>query len=158
MNIQEIKSAEWGMSLEGIGKVVEGRDDINQCIGIIIRTIRGTDPFRPLFGCDLFQYLDAPHGVAAPGMAKEIANAIKLWEPRVDVKKVSYIIEEKRILFSVDWKLIGVIGGVGSVVVPVEFEPENKPNPGPGPGIPTYLLATEDNESLITENDEQIII
>lgn len=158
MNIQEIKSAEWGMSLNSIGEVVEGRDDINQCIGIIIRSIRGTDPFRPLFGCDLFQYLDLTQKVAAPGMAKEIANAVGLWEPRIDVKKVSYKIEEKRILFSVDWQLIGVIGGVGSVVVPVEFEQEGGTNPNPNPGLPTYLLSTESNEVITTEDGEKITL
>lgn len=158
MNIQEIKSAEWGISLNGFGEVVQGKDDINQCIMIIVRTIRGTDPFRPLFGCDLYQFIDQPQAIAGPGMAKEIANAVNLWEPRVEVKKVSYLIEEKKIIFSVDWELIGVINDGGTMVVPFDFEPTGNSGGGNGPGFKTVFLSTEENDIFETQENELIVI
>lgn len=152
MNINEIRSAEWGISLNGIGKVVEGNDDINQCIGIIIRTIKGTDPFRPNFGCDLLRYIDVPQRLAAPGMAKEIADALALWEPRIDVRVVSYRIEESRILFSVDWRLIGSNGSTINSLIDYYY---NNISDNPIiPELPTILLTSESYEVIATEDEE----
>lgn len=154
-NIDNIRSAEWGISLNEFGSVVEGNDDINQCIGIIIRTIKGTDPFRPNFGCDILRYLDLTKRLAAPGLAKEIGEAIKLWETRIDVKRVSYQIEEKRILFSVDWNLLGAEGMRNNALIDLYFSQDtyNPVNPIV-PTLPNYYLSTESYEALITEDGE----
>lgn len=155
MNINEIRSAEWGISLNEIGAVVEGNDDINQCIAIIVRTIKGTDPFRPNFGCDILRYLDLTKRLAAPGLAKEIGDAIKLWEPRIEVKRVSYQIEENRIVFSVDWNLRGAEGIKNNALIDLYFEQERENQIKPiTPTLPTYVLSTETYEMLMTEEGE----
>jgi phage baseplate assembly protein W len=91
-----IKSADWSMKLDipgepgsGLGNVVQGIADVNQCIQIILTTPRGSDPLRPTFGADVWQYIDYPINAAVPAIVGEVTAAITLWEPRVKVISVS---------------------------------------------------------------------
>lgn len=96
--LADITSADWSLCLDsstpseaigsGIGNVVQGIADINQCIGIILSTPQGTDPLRPTFACDLWRLLDAPLTVARPALVRDIVEAITKWEPRVRVLSV----------------------------------------------------------------------
>jgi len=104
ITLDDIPSADWSLMLDssavqslsqpvpaagaGIGKVVQGIADINQCIAIILATPKGSDPLRPTFACDLWQWIDAPVNVARPALVKEIVEAITKWEPRVRVLSV----------------------------------------------------------------------
>ncbi|MGH7814677.1 MAG: GPW/gp25 family protein [Candidatus Binataceae bacterium] len=97
--LADITSADWSLKLDsvigvnatgdGIGSVVQGIDDVNQCIAIILSTPKGSDPLRPTFGADLWQYIDAPIDSASPAIVREIHSAISLWEPRVKLISVS---------------------------------------------------------------------
>jgi uncharacterized protein len=94
----DIASADWSLMLDssspsgrsgsGIGQVVQGVTDINQCIGIILSTPKGSDPLRPTFACDLWRWIDAPLTIARPNLVREIVEAITKWEPRVRVLSV----------------------------------------------------------------------
>src|SRR5581483_8512823 len=96
--LTDITSADWSLMLDqnspsglpgsGIGNVVQGVADINQCISIILATPHGSDPLRPTFACDLWQWLDAPINIARPHLVREIVEAITRWEPRVRVLSV----------------------------------------------------------------------
>jgi uncharacterized protein len=72
----------------GIGNVVQGVADINQCVGIILGTPKGSDPLRPTFACDLGRWIDAPLTVARPNLVREIVEALTIWEPRIRVLSV----------------------------------------------------------------------
>src|SRR6266851_3928348 len=88
----DIQSADWSLMLDrssvsqaaaaGLGSVVQGVADVNQCIAIILGTPKGADPLRPTFGADIWQYIDYPIQAAIPAIAREITEAITLWEPR----------------------------------------------------------------------------
>jgi len=98
ITLADIQSADWSLMLDasgttqmsgsGIGQVVQGLADINQCIAIILATPKGSDPLRPNFACDLWRWLDAPITVARPHLVREIVEAITIWEPRVRVLSV----------------------------------------------------------------------
>src|ERR1700758_1970296 len=98
VTLDDITSADWSLMLDsssptqmsgsGIGSVVQGVADINQCIGIILATPKGSDPLRPTFACDLWRWIDAPITVARPNLVREIVEAITKWEPRVRVLSV----------------------------------------------------------------------
>lgn len=115
MNIQDIKSADWSLGKSGLGAVVEGIDDINQCIVIILSTLKGSDPLRPLFGCDVWQWVDRPLSVSVPFLKRAIREAIDLWEPRVLVTSIDYVYQDASgdtagsvlsgVRFKVAWKL-----------------------------------------------------
>jgi uncharacterized protein len=93
--LAEIKSADWSLMLDsaglagsGIGSVVTGVDDVDQCIAIILTTPKGSDVLRPTFGTDLWKYIDAPISQAGPAVVREVTQSITQWEPRVKVLSV----------------------------------------------------------------------
>ena len=81
----------WQIKLNGkllTGEIVSGLDDISQALRIILNTPRGSDPLRPLFGCNLIDYLDWPENEALAFIIREIFEAIGLWEPRINLYQV----------------------------------------------------------------------
>jgi phage baseplate assembly protein W len=87
--LADISSADWSLKVGSIGAVVEGIDDIDQCIGIILTTPKGSDPLRPTFGADLWQYIDDPISVVIPSIVREVSAAIAMWEPRVTIQSIN---------------------------------------------------------------------
>lgn len=90
MTIKDIHTTEWQMSTDGVGMVAQGLDDVRQCINIILLTRKGSDPLRPEFGCDLYQYIDKPVNTALPQMIKAMLEALSQWEPRVNVLAITH--------------------------------------------------------------------
>jgi uncharacterized protein len=95
MTLADITSADWSLELDapgepgsGIGNVVQGLSDVNQCIRIILTTPKGSDPLRPTFGADVWRYIDAPINAAIPAIVREVTEAITRWEPRVTVVSI----------------------------------------------------------------------
>jgi len=91
VTLEEIRAADWSLALDrngGLGRVVEGIDDVNQAIEIILTTPKGSDPLRPTFGADLWQYIDFPINAAVAGIVREVTDAVTQWEPRVKLLSV----------------------------------------------------------------------
>jgi phage baseplate assembly protein W len=103
MELKDLTSVDWSFGLEEFGDIVQGDNDIAQCIFIIVTTQKGTDPLRPTFGVDLLSYIDKPVNIAAANLTRELADQINEWEPRVTVKKVSYKIEQAQITYMIEW-------------------------------------------------------
>ena len=89
VTLADITSADWSLKLDAIGSVVQGLQDIAQCITIILTTPRGSDPLRPTFGADLWRFIDSPINAAVPAIVREVGAAIAMWEPRVVVESVN---------------------------------------------------------------------
>jgi uncharacterized protein len=98
ITLSDITSADWSLELDstaggvagaGIGGVVQGLQDVNQCVQIILTTPKGSDPLRPTFAVDLWKYIDYPISAATPAIVREVTEAILLWEPRIDLLKVA---------------------------------------------------------------------
>ncbi len=123
VTLDQIVSADWSLMLDrtaaqiglasGIGAVVQGVEDVNQCITIILTTPKGSDPLRPTFGCDLWQYLDVPITLAVPHIVREVTEALTIWEPRIRVIAVTAALAPKpaasqlgaSLQISVTWQL-----------------------------------------------------
>jgi phage baseplate assembly protein W len=118
VTLDDITSADWSLCLDsstpteaigsGIGNVVQGIADINQCIGISLSTPQGSDPLRPTFACDLWRLLDAPITVARPALVRDIVEAITKWEPRVRVLSVVVNLvggTQSNLLITIVWQL-----------------------------------------------------
>lgn len=90
--------------MEKIGEVVTEVDDINQCISIILNTVKGSDPLRPLFGCDAFLFLDKPVNVAIPNIIKAIVEAVGIWEKRAVIRTVQHETAEDGLTFRIGWE------------------------------------------------------
>lgn len=74
------------------GAYVQGVDDIKQTWGIILNTVKGSDPLRPTFGCGVFDYIDKPVSVFASEFASQVITDLERWEQRATIKKVGYSI------------------------------------------------------------------
>lgn len=100
--ITQVTSQDWQLALGQSQAIVEGQDDIAQCIDTIMKTQLGSDPLRPTFGTN-YDALDQPINIAAPRMVQSFTDAINIWEKRAKVKKIFYTIEESRIVFTNQW-------------------------------------------------------
>jgi Bacteriophage baseplate protein W len=133
ITLDEIQSADWSLALDtsigeggsnsallpgaGLGNVVQGIADINQCIGIILSTPPGSDPLRPTFACDLWRLIDTPITVARPQLVREIVEGITKWEPRVRVLCVVVNLAGgtlANLLMTIVWQLKVDVSGVGN--------------------------------------------
>ena len=83
--------------------VVQGFDDIEQCIFNILSTRKGTDVTRPEFGSNYFDYIDAPEDVFVPNAVREVVLAVQTWEKRAVIDKVVFSGNAPEITMSVHW-------------------------------------------------------
>lgn len=104
--LSDVTSQDWSLSLTP-GEIVQGMDDIQQCIYIILTTQKGTDPTRPDFGCGIFEYIDRPLSIAAPNMKKEIIFAIATYEPRAQITQITHTVEYSKLTFNIEWTISG---------------------------------------------------
>lgn len=104
--INDIKAVNWQLSVNKIGEVVEGIEDLRQCIQIILTTTKGSDPLRPLFGSDIWRFIDTPVTTAVANISAEIIDSIGKWESRVNVEKLSYNIVGSRMDFELTAKMV----------------------------------------------------
>ena len=96
MTLSDITSADWSLELDaagrpgsGIGNVVLGLADVNQCVGIILTTPKGSDPLRPTFAADLWQFIDYPIDNLIAAVVREVTQALTTWEPRITLVSIT---------------------------------------------------------------------
>ena len=106
VKIQDIKSTNWQLSNINIGEIAGGLDDIRQCLGIIFSTTKGSDPLRPLFGSNIWQFIDTPVNTAAANISAEIIDAVGKWESRIIIKTLTYNIVGSKIEFELTSQLL----------------------------------------------------
>lgn len=159
-----VKSVNWQFATDGPGRIVQGIRDIGQSILFAVSTMKGTDPLRPSFGCDLFDYIDQPLPVAAPNMARAIREAVNLWEPRVTLTGVRYTLQDERgekkrypagIRFEIGWRLKGGdLAGQTDVFLGFNDLYLNDLLNPPVVSTVYFILATENDDPIVTEVGE----
>lgn len=103
--VQDIRAVHWQPKLSAFGEVVEGLEDIGQCIGTILTTRKGSDPHRPEFGANVWKYIDWPIGEAIPHVIREAMDAVARWETRAEVVRVEPEIGNAHLTMRVVWRL-----------------------------------------------------
>ena len=72
----------------GIALVARERE-IEEAIRLMLGTSPGERPMRPEFGCRIHDYVFASaDGATASAIAAEVRDALRRWEPRIDVEDV----------------------------------------------------------------------
>jgi uncharacterized protein len=75
---------------DGSIALVEGIDEIEQSIYLILATAPGERPMRPEFGCPLIDYVFAPLDATTIGeVSFAVRRALERWEPRIVVHEVT---------------------------------------------------------------------
>ena len=68
---------------------VSGDDNVEQSLAVLLLTQLNERAMRPTFGCAAPSYVFAPGSLQFLNLLKEtVADALALWEPRVDVLSV----------------------------------------------------------------------
>lgn len=101
--ITEATSQDWQLALNSNDALVQGVNDISQCVQIILNTTPGSDPFRPTFGTNYLDHIDTPITVGAPRMVNEIVNAINTWEKRVTITSVNWRAVSEAVEYEISW-------------------------------------------------------
>ena len=101
-----LTARDWQLALGQPAIALTGRDDIAQCIRIILTTPKGSDPLRPEFGSDIWRYLDHPIDQALPHLVCESWDAITRWEPRAALESVKPRLgdEPQQVVIAIHWK------------------------------------------------------
>jgi phage baseplate assembly protein W len=86
--MEPVSIRDWSVSLYSFGATVEGVDDVEQAIAIILRSPPGCDPLRPDFACDLVSLIDRPVTAVSAEAVRRIRAALIRWEPRIAVTAV----------------------------------------------------------------------
>ena len=107
--LETIQSGYWSPSLKTHGEVLEGVDDIAQCIEIILLTPKGSIPHRPNFASDIPSLVDLPQTAIGPRLIAAVYDAILTWEPRVELVKVAIDFNSNddygKVDLYIDWRL-----------------------------------------------------
>ncbi|HJQ69627.1 MAG TPA: GPW/gp25 family protein [Blastocatellia bacterium] len=94
MNTMSFLGKGWSMPLapddrSGMLEYEAGPEKVRQSIQIILDTEQGERIMRPTFGCGLRRYLMKPNTTATRALIqREVAIALKAWEPRIDLQDV----------------------------------------------------------------------
>jgi uncharacterized protein len=118
--LTDIAASDWSIKLDEPGSVVENLDDINQCLRVILNTPKGSRAHEPLFGCDVWQYLDQPISSALPGVVAAVIEAVTEWEPRVKLVSVVPVKDELgsgKVTLQIEWKLVDDDEGIQQIEV-----------------------------------------
>ena len=104
--LTDIRSTNWQIGTAGSGAIVEGIEDVRQCIDVLLRTQKGTDPLRAEFGSDIYQYIDRPVNEVIPNVKRAIISAVEMFEKRVEVVSIAHQTDVSNIQFYITYKLI----------------------------------------------------
>lgn len=69
--------------------LVGGVEELERSMTVVISTSPGERPFRPRFGCRIWELMFEPINEATMGlMEMYVEEALRMWEPRVDVDQI----------------------------------------------------------------------
>jgi phage baseplate assembly protein W len=94
----------WQLAFGQEGQAVIGLHEVAQAVSLIVQTPLGSLPGQPDLGCDVFSQLDQPLTTAIPRMIQSVFQALRTWEPRIDVLRVGVTpVRLGAVILSVVW-------------------------------------------------------
>lgn len=109
MNLADLNTQNWQLSITGQGEVVTDLADIDQCIRVIVNTQRGSDPILPEFGVDAMAHLDKPVNRMVPGLVKDITDQVRRYELRAQLVGVTARFPDpQHVEVSITWRYLEV--------------------------------------------------
>ncbi len=98
MTANEFVGAGWAFPIAldqtGSFELVTGEREVEQAMGLILRTAYGERPMRPDFGCRIHDFVFAEANATTAGqIAAEVRASLARWEPRIEVDDVDVSID-----------------------------------------------------------------
>jgi len=109
MEVTEVKSSIWGVSLAKQGDLVEGIDFINQCLKILLNTRLGSIPLNEEFGCKVFDRFDKPMTQLRALVPGDVKECVDLFIPEITVVKVTSVMEVGSLTVFVQWAFLNTV-------------------------------------------------
>ncbi len=103
--LKDISYVDWQVKINNLGEVVEGAEEINQAIAIILMTKKGSVAHQPEFGSNIHLYLDYPINEISSHLVREITDAITKWETRITINNINLEVREEKIHINIEWTL-----------------------------------------------------
>ncbi|MBZ0251808.1 MAG: GPW/gp25 family protein [Candidatus Methylomirabilis sp.] len=94
VDLQDIRAEDWSPRLGSEGEVVEGVQDVAQCVAIIVATPPGSVAHLPEFAFDARAYMDRPINAIEGPLKRDLRAAILRWEPRVAALEIAVFAPE----------------------------------------------------------------
>ncbi len=108
----------WQLACGRAGEAVTGLDELAQAIALIVRTPTGSVPGDPAFGCEALAQLDRPLTTAIPQIIQAVFQALRRWEPRIDVFRVAVTpVRLGALILSVVWAPKGSLDEIGQLIL-----------------------------------------
>lgn len=89
--------------------MVRAEADVDQAIALILGTAPGERPMRPEFGCGVHDYVfDTIDANTVGHMALEVREALRRWEPRIEVLDVDFDldhVDRGELLIQIDYRV-----------------------------------------------------
>ena len=101
------------IDINTFGASVEGINDIAQSWYIILHTVPGSDPLRPGFGSDIYQYLDRPNNSFGGDFSAQIIKDLEKWEPRCSISQVKPVVGDNN---NIKVSILGIYKATNTVV------------------------------------------
>lgn len=108
-NVNNIATQNWTLSIADDGDLLTDLADVNQCILLILNTVRGSSPLRPEFGTEIWKWIDKPMTLAIPNIKREILENVPLWENRAQIVAIGHDVSLANIgqlTFEIKWKFL----------------------------------------------------
>jgi phage baseplate assembly protein W len=69
--------------------LIEGIEELERSMAVVLSTAPGERPFRPAFGCRIWELMFEPIETSTMGlMEMYVQEALHMWEPRVEIDSV----------------------------------------------------------------------
>jgi len=92
------------VNAKGGVKLQRYEDDIKEACMIILGTALGERAMRPDFGCAVYDLIFDPADASLAGKIEfYVENALKRWEPRIEVKSVEAKLYQEKVLVDVSY-------------------------------------------------------
>ncbi len=79
-----------GVNAAGGITLVRREQELEQAMGLILRTYPGERPMRPEFGCKLRDFVFRPANELVAGeLGQEVKDSLRRWEPRAFIHEVN---------------------------------------------------------------------
>ena len=88
-DITKINTRKWQHKRNTLGEIIQGTDDIRQCIQTILQVVKGSIPFMPELGTDIIEAIGENTEDAIDIGIAIITKEIPLQEPRAEVLDVT---------------------------------------------------------------------
>jgi phage baseplate assembly protein W len=117
-----------GVNAQGGIRLVNGVENVERAMRLILGTAYGERPMRPEFGCSIHDMLFEPGTMDLLTRVQiEVHDSLLRWEPRIDILEVTAVFDgdPTRVLITINYRLKGT------------YDPRNLL-------VPFYVIPTEE--------------